>query len=269
VVDSPPGLWPAAARNVAAERASGDVLVFVDADVVVHDDAFARLRARLGAASAPAAVFGSYDDSPAARGTVSAFRNLLHHHVHQSSPGPAGTFWTGLGAVRRDVFLDAGGFDPALRYLEDVELGMRIVGAGARVELDPAIQGKHLKGWSLREMIATDVFERGVPWVGILMRARTPSSALNLGWRHRLSAAASLALAAAAVARKRRAAGVALAALLGLNMSFYALLARRGGPGLAVAGVPLHVLHHLASVAAVPLGAAKHAATRHDGGRSG
>ena len=45
------------------------------------------------------AVFGSYDDEPADEGTVSAFRNLLHHHVHQSSPGPAEDI---LGRARRD-----------------------------------------------------------------------------------------------------------------------------------------------------------------------
>ena len=39
---SAPG--PAAARNEGADRAGGDVLVFVDADVVVHRDAFARIR---------------------------------------------------------------------------------------------------------------------------------------------------------------------------------------------------------------------------------
>ena len=40
---------------------------------------------------------------PPRRGAVSRFRNLLHHHVHASSPGPAETFWAGLGAVRREA----------------------------------------------------------------------------------------------------------------------------------------------------------------------
>ena len=38
------GVGPAAARNDGARRATGDVLVFVDADVLPHHDAFARVR---------------------------------------------------------------------------------------------------------------------------------------------------------------------------------------------------------------------------------
>ena len=85
----------------------------MDADVAVHADAFRRIRAAFTADPGLTAVFGSYDDDPPALGAVSGFRNLLHYHVHQSSAGPAGTFWAGLGAVRRDAFAEAGGFDSA------------------------------------------------------------------------------------------------------------------------------------------------------------
>src|SRR5262249_5000753 len=98
------GGGPADARNRGASLARGDVLVFVDADVVVHPDAFARIRADFDRDPDLGALFGSYDDRPAAPGVVSAFRNLLHHHVHQQGAGRATTFWAGLGAVRREAF---------------------------------------------------------------------------------------------------------------------------------------------------------------------
>jgi hypothetical protein len=60
--------------------------------------------------------------------------------------------------------------------------------------------------------------------------------------------------AAAALARRGRIAAVALAAMIAPNARFYALLARRGGPRLALAGVPLHLLHHLTAAASVPAG---------------
>src|SRR5881275_2620193 len=116
VVREPERLGPAAARNRGAQLATADVLVFVDADVEVHPDAFGRIRAAFDEDPELAALFGSYDDDPGADGVVSAFRNLLHHHVHHEGAGPATTFWAGLGAVRRDVFEAAGGFD-AERYL--------------------------------------------------------------------------------------------------------------------------------------------------------
>jgi hypothetical protein len=262
VVDSPAGLNAAAARNAGSELATGDVLVFIDSDVLVHADAFARVSEAFERRPDLTAVFGSYDDSPRAPGTVSRFRNLLHHHVHHNSAGPASTFWTGLGAVRREALLAAGGFDEGFTAMEDIELGMRLAGAGAVIELDPGIQGTHLKGWSLRSMVATDLLRRGVPWVVTLLRAGTTSSALNLGWRHRLSAGASVACVAAGVSRRPRGVLAALVALVALNASFYGLLLRRGGPRLAGPGVLLHAVHHLTSVVSVPVGALVYARQR-------
>src|SRR6185369_1912540 len=55
-----------AARNAGVQAAAGDVLVFVDADVVAARDAVARLVGVLDAEPGVAAVFGSYDDTPRA-----------------------------------------------------------------------------------------------------------------------------------------------------------------------------------------------------------
>jgi hypothetical protein len=261
VVDELPESTPAAARNRGAQSARGEVLVFVDADVAVHPDAFDRIRSAFAADPGLTAVFGSYDDSPEAPGAVSAFRNLLHHHVHQAAAGPAVTFWAGLGAVRRAAFAQAGGFDDGQRWLEDVELGGRLVEAGARIELDPALQGTHLKSWGLGEMIWTDFAGRGLPWISLALEGRAPHHVLNLTARHRLSAAACLAGVAALATRRPLPAAGAAVALLTLNRDFYGLLRRRG-PAEAAAGVGLHVLHHLAAAAAVPAGAIAYAGRR-------
>lgn len=256
VVDGPASLSVTGARNLGVERATGDVVVFVDADVEVHPDAFTRIRAAF-ADPGLTAVFGSYDDRPPAPGVVSAFRNLLHHHVHQSGGGPAETFWTGLGAVRRSAFLAVGGFDEE-RFVrpsvEDIDLGQRLAATGARIELDPDLQGTHLKRWTLRSMLWTDFARRGVPWVGLLVRSGRPSLALNLGWRHRVSAVLCTVGLVAPVAGEPVVAAGALGGLVATNTRFYGLLVRRQGPARAAVGVALHGLHHLVSVAALPVG---------------
>jgi hypothetical protein len=265
VVDEPPFAGPAAARNAGAARAAGDVLVFVDADVLPHADAFQRVRSAFEGDPRLVALFGSYDDDPPAPGAVSGFRNLLHHHVHQGAGGAAETFWAGLGAVRREAFLAAGGFDAArfpLASVEDVELGMRLAAAGARIRLDPALQGTHLKAWTLAEMVRTDLWRRGVPWALLLLRSGRGSTALNLGRRHRASAAVCVLGAAALATGRPRGALAALGALVGLNARFYALLVRRRGPLEAAAGVGLHAVHHLSGAAAVPVALALHVRSR-------
>jgi GT2 family glycosyltransferase len=248
----------AAARNVGARRAGSDVLLFVDSDVVVGEDAVARIRAAFDAEPDLVALFGSYDDSPAAPGVASTFRNLLHHHVHQHSPGPATTFWTGLGAVRRDAFEEVGGFDESVAFMEDIDLGMRLSSRGARIVLDPEVLGTHLKHWSVWSMVRTDFAARGVPWVRLLLRHRHSAGALNLSWRHRLSAVASILGVTAFACRRPRIALASGGALVALNRDFYTLLLRRRGPLEAGAGVALHALHHLAGAAAIPVGVAFH-----------
>jgi GT2 family glycosyltransferase len=261
LVDEPAALGPAAARNEGARRSAGDLLVFLDSDVVVHEDAFRRIRAAFAADPELSAVFGAYDDDPHPGGVVSDFRNLLHHHVHHSSPGPATTFWAGLGAIRRAEFLGVGGFDEhrfSNPSVEDIELGMRLAAKGKQIVLDPAIQGKHLKRWTLGSMVSTDLLRRGSPWVQLLLDRSGDSTTLNLGWRHRASAAASVGCAAALLARKPKLAGAALTVMFCLNTDFYALLYEKRGFRQAAAGVPLHLLHHIVSVVAVPVGISQH-----------
>jgi GT2 family glycosyltransferase len=265
VVEAPRGAGPAAARNIGARRATGDIVVFVDSDVLVHGDVFQQIRKAFSKDRGLTALFGSYDDDPRANGVVSDFRNLLHHHVHQRAAGPATTFWAGLGAVRRDAFEAAGGFDEHTfphPSVEDIDLGMRLVDQGGRIVLDPLLQGKHLKRWTLAGMIDTDFAARGVPWVTLLLRRGSASTALNLGWRHRTTALASLALLTA-LARKRLQLTVGLLLLIVmLNQSLYRLLLRQRGPAVLVAGLPLHIVHHLVGVAALPAGAGRHLLAR-------
>jgi GT2 family glycosyltransferase len=258
VVEDPPGSGPAVARNRGAAAATGAVLVFVDSDVLVHRDVFARIRSRFADDPGLAAIFGAYDDRPEAPGTVSRFRNLLHHHVHVEASGPVASFWAGLGAVRREAFFEVGGFDAA-RYprpsIEDIELGLRLTAGGRRIELEPSIRGTHLKRWTLRSMIRSDLLDRGAPWIALALERRSLPATLNLSRAHRLSALASLLLVGAGLARRPRPAFAALGVLLVVNRSFYRLIARRLGTARLPICIALHVVHQLVAVAALPVGA--------------
>jgi hypothetical protein len=159
--------------------------------------------------------------------------------------------------VRRDAFLAIGGFDDQnfpRASIEDIELGMRLVDRGGRIVLDPLLQGKHLKRWTLAAMIRTDFTARAAPWVDLLLSRGSGSTALNLGWRHRMTAAASLGLLATSLRRKLPSSIALLVLIVMLNHSFYRMLMRRRGLAFAVAALPLHVVHHLVGVAAVPEG---------------
>lgn len=190
ILQMPHRSGPAAARNAGAVAATGEILYFVDADVVVHPDAL-RQGADYLRQGPWQAVFGSYDTSPSAPGLVSQYRNLLHHFVHQTSNSEAGTFWAGCGAVLRSVFLETGGFSTDFPFpsVEDIEYGMRLADGGYRILLAREIRASHSKPWTLYSTVFTDVFRRGIPWTRLLMASGPLPRDLNLRLSQRLSVA--------------------------------------------------------------------------------
>ena len=194
-------MGPASARNLAARQASGALLIFFDADVVPHPQTLGRLRAALENDPALDAIIGAYDDAPYCQQFLSQYRNLQHCFVHRRGRRAAFTFWTGCGAVRRASFLAQGGFLESYDKpsIEDIEFGARLIRAGGSIALDPAIQVKHLKSWTFRGMVRTDIFQRAVPWTELIVREGRLPNDLNLATGQRVSAALAL-LAPVAVA---------------------------------------------------------------------
>ncbi len=184
-------LGPAGARNLAAAEARGSVLVFVDADVVVRPSTLEMFSHHFLRRPDVSAVFGSYDDEPAEQNFLSQYKNLQHHYVHQTSSRDAFTFWSGLGAMRRDVFLDFGGFDCQkfeVPSIEDIDLGFRLYQAGHTIILDPDIQAKHLKKWEIRSHLRTEIFCRALPWSRLILENQGLMNDMNLKTSDRLSA---------------------------------------------------------------------------------
>ncbi len=248
---------PGYARNRGVEAARGEVVVFVDADVVVHIDTLRRFAWAFAHDPSLGAVFGSYDDQPPAPGVVSRYRNLLHHWHHQQNAGEAETFWAGCGAVRRSVFHAAGKFDEwhyRKPSIEDVELGHRIHAKGYRILLKPEIQCTHLKQWGLWNVVRTDVKDRGVPWMRLLLQEGKlgQRTSLNLKPIEKVNTAmvglALLGIMIAAVSAEPRWLMVSVGGVgfVGLtNLPFYRFLIRAGGVGFALAALPLHLLYYV------------------------
>ena len=265
---------PAYARNRGANVAQGDILFFIDADVMVAPDTLTRIAATFARYPRLAAVFGSYDGSPAVSSPVSQFKNLFHHFVHQTGSPDAVTFWSGCGAVRRAVFLAMGGFDEK-RYprpsIEDIELGYRMTAAGHKIMLNKEIQVKHLKRWTLRGMVKSDVFDRAIPWTLLILRDRHLPNDLNL----RLSQRVSMALAYGLLLYPMLLAILYLLSVppsiwmvvpwlsvilcIGLlNRDLYAFFVRKRGLAFLLVAFPLHILYYIYSGLAFVWGAALH-----------
>jgi len=274
---------PANGRNLGALAAQGDIILFLDADVCVHEDTISRIRQRFEAEPELGALFGAYDTQPEATGLVSQFRNLLRCFVHRTGSQNASTFWTGCGAIRREIFLESQGFDLSYSVpcIEDIELGMRLVKKNIRIALDPAIQVKHLKNLTMTAMVKTDIQQRGIPWTLLILESGKLPNDLNVSWANRLSVATTFMmvllvfaallgsllgmtpdLPVAPWAGLILAPALLLGAVVALNGRFYRFLAEHRGLGFASASVPLHLIYFLCCGLALIAGVAIHFGSR-------
>jgi glycosyltransferase involved in cell wall biosynthesis len=257
---------PARARNHGARVATGQYAVFVDADVCVHRDTLERFAERFASNPELAAVIGSYDDAPAEPNFLSQYKNIFHHYVHQNSEGKIGTFWSGCGAIRRDLFLMVGGFDEQ-RYrrpaIEDIELGTWLSAAGHLIVLDKSIVAKHLKRWTLWGLLKTDIFDRGVPWTRLMLRAGAIENNLNVKPGQRVSVLlAYVCLICFAAAfwwpQVLMLAGLIIAAVTFLNADFYRYFLSRSGHWFTVRIIPMHWIYFWYCGLSVVLGTTLH-----------
>lgn len=247
-------LGPGAARNKASEIARGDILWFIDADVIVHNDAARHLRENFEDPGI-VAIFGSYDDKPPAQNFLSQYKNLVHHFYHHRGKREASTFWSGCGAVRKQAFLDAGGFDIE-RYtrpsIEDIELGYRLIRAGGKILLVPELQSTHLKVWRFVNLIHTEVFCRAIPWSKLMLQQTGIVNDLNVSSSERLRAVlAGLLLLTVFAATFRLIpwwpALIVLVLSLYSNWQLFILFYRRKGLLFAIGGFAFHQLYYLYS----------------------
>ncbi|HLI78704.1 MAG TPA: glycosyltransferase family 2 protein, partial [Candidatus Binataceae bacterium] len=109
-----------AGRNRGAEASHGEVLFFLDADVVLAPGGIQRVLATMSEPEV-GALIGSYDSAPDDQSVVSRFKNLAHHYFHQHSNREATTFWGACGAIRREEFFAAKGFDEKRYQLPSIE----------------------------------------------------------------------------------------------------------------------------------------------------
>ena len=183
----PKSSGPATARNTGAGESHGSILFFLDADILIRPETLGMIARAFSERADVDALFGSYTKECGSNGFFSCYKNLVHHHAHQTSSREAVTFCGGFGAMRREVFFSLGGFDPLWRFLEDIEFGHRLHLRGHRILLYKELQMTHCKGYTLRSLVRSDLIGRAIPWTRLILENRVVRGDLNLQWHNLLS----------------------------------------------------------------------------------
>jgi GT2 family glycosyltransferase len=146
---SQPNSGPAAARNEGTTRASGDIILFIDDDVVADPHLVSRHSEAHRALGEGGVVIGPMLTPDGVRlGRYARWEQaMLYKQYDSMSAGRfAATFrqfYTGNASLERELLLAVGGFDERFRRAEDIELAYRLGRHGARFHYDRTAIGFH------------------------------------------------------------------------------------------------------------------------------
>lgn len=147
---------PAVARNLGAARCQGEIILFVDADVVLPEGLISGLLADFMENREITAVQTLYHPICPAEDSVSRYQNFYYYfYASRCNPEKSAVFSTYCVGVKRKTFLLLGGFDTSIPEptVEDEEFGYHLVEEGGNILLDRSLQVKHLAGYTLNQFV--------------------------------------------------------------------------------------------------------------------
>lgn len=248
------------ARNAGARAASGELLLFVDADCILGRDALSKAVAAYGPRR-DLVLGGTYTPEPADPGFFGFFQSVFIHHFETKAPAPdyvaAHAMLVDAELFRRSGGFVEGSFIGVAASVEDVELSHRLRRAGCELAMCPGLQVRHVFGFSLRRSLA-NAARKARYWTRYSMANRdlladsgTASVALKANVLLALAQAALLAWAAAAAVAWPAGAAAALLALdLHLNRRLVAAWYGAGGLRFSVLATLYYTTLYAAAVAA-------------------
>jgi glycosyltransferase involved in cell wall biosynthesis len=143
---------PSVARNVGAEHAKGEVLLFIDADCILRRDTLKLVNSAMS--NGQRVVGGTYTAVPPfSQGFFSTFQSVYVNYCETKHP-EADYLATHCLAIDAELFRSSGGFlrDSLMGHttsVEDVEFSHRLKRAGVRLRLEPEIQVGHIFNFNL------------------------------------------------------------------------------------------------------------------------
>ncbi len=152
LVVSKNNIGPAGARNLGVSHTKGDVILFVDSDVVVAKDAYGKIR-QIFEDSNVDAVQGMYALDFPRSNFFSDYKNLYWNFNQMILDQSVYSVCTAIFSIKRRVFEEVGGFNSTSLVGEDKEIGLRLERKKKKIIRNKQVKGVHYKKFTFLELI--------------------------------------------------------------------------------------------------------------------
>ncbi len=144
-------------RNQGARVAGGEILLFLDSDVVLDAGSFAYLQDYFADPEIDGVV-GVYSVKHRHENITSQYKNLWIRFSFLQSRQRTDWIFGAVSAIRREAFLRVNGFNEAYQphNADDLDLGKRMLEYSFHIVLDPRLSVEHLKRHTLSSLLRND-----------------------------------------------------------------------------------------------------------------
>lgn len=171
------------ARNIGAAQAKGDILMFVDADIVIERETMLEIVETLEENYLDAVV-GIYTAKHRHESFVSQYKNLWVRYSYIKSPPAIDWLFGSISGIKRKSFEKLGGFNVELLAKhghDDIELGKRAAQAELNIVLNMDIEVEHLKRYTIVSFIKNE-FHRSMGFAALAMQFKETTQSITKGF---------------------------------------------------------------------------------------
>ena len=146
---------PGFARNSGAKVANGEVLLFIDSDVIINKEALNCLVNKFSETDVNIAQ-GIYSHEPTYKSIFTQYQQSFYcYYSWASNIKHTSSLITNCFAIRKKIFVDLKGFNTDIKgaTCEDEEFGYVLIEKGYKILILRELNGKHRVNYSLTKLV--------------------------------------------------------------------------------------------------------------------